>query len=156
MNRVMSDRFWPIFLACLAIGFAEVAAVAAVCLGEQGLAKELDAYWWLGLGLSMWLWPDSSSKDTGLRANSIWNRSWAQASALERLALAGIFLALVFVCTVGWLLSPPWPIVVRGVTVGPYLLALCRSAWKRDPATEQPLHGVITTNNGRNPGHEPA
>ncbi len=156
MNRVMSDRFWPVFLACLAIGAAEVAAVAAVCLDEHELARGLDAYWWLGLVLSMWLWAHSSSEDTGLTAKSILNRSWARASGLERLALAGIFLALAFVCTAGWLLSPPWPIVVHGAAVGPYLLLVCRAAWKRDPATDQPLYALGTADDWGNRGQEPA
>ncbi len=136
MDRTFNDRFWPVFVGCLAIGIAELAAVACVCLGREELAGDLNSYWLWGSLLSLWLWPRVESSADG-KAGGILSRTPANTSLLGWLVICGILSVVAIVYWAESFFPAPWPVVVQGAAVGPYLVMVCWIAWKADVTTDQ-------------------
>jgi hypothetical protein len=140
-NRTAVDRFWPVFLGCLAIGVAEVLAVICVCFGKFDEAKRFDAYWLFGYWISsFWLAPHCEPRYL------VFPRSWMDKplfalSLGPRLVLAAAALAMTIVVASGVLFPDPWPTVLHSVTVGPYVLMVCRRAWRHDMTVESQIPG---------------
>lgn len=136
----VSDRFWPVFLGCLAIALAEFDAVLSTLLGHAEMAERLDRYWFLGFALSFWLWADNSLS-SAKPAGSILGRAPKDCSFLGWLAIAGVLTGSAVVIGADALAPAPWHTLVRGALLGPYLLASCVVAWHAADSAPQTDRG---------------
>lgn len=129
-HRPLGDPIWPVFVACLCIGFAELGAFVCVLASRSDLAFQLDGYWLLGLILSNWLLPSLD------RLRSKEAKRWVNAALADELRTdklrAAVGLSCVL-CVAGAsvILAQPWATLVHGIALGPYILTLCYLAATR-------------------------
>ena len=142
LRRPLLDPIWPVFVACLVIALAEVGALVCVIADRATSASRLDRYWFWGLILGCWLWPERArTRRTGAEA-------WFDVP-LKDLRLGGwskaliCLVAAVFISQSSRILDERTAILVHGAILAPYLLVLCYLALARGSRPPEDSTGAV-------------